>query len=117
LEGLAELVVVVARLAQGADRLVVDDAVEPGSGLGDLDPARQGLPGRDQRLLERVLGPGLGEEESLAVAQQGLPVALHQGLERALVAGAREHEEAGVGLRGEQATGKDWAHDGRGRRG
>ena len=79
-----ELGVVVARDPQLVERGVVDDPVQPRAQVAHLVAALQRAPRRDVRLLERVLGPRLGQIAPRG-AQQRAAVALDDRLERPLV--------------------------------
>jgi hypothetical protein len=100
-ERVAQLLVVVAGRAQGVERRVLHDPVQPRLQLAHVVAAAQRAPGGDERLLERVLGARLGQV-ALAVAQQRPAVALDDRLERALVARGGERDEPLVALRPQQ---------------
>ena len=91
------------RVAGEVQRRVAGDPVEP-----RLERQRQRRVGVrearvrvDERLLERVVGRG-GGEEAAAVARERRAVAVHDGGERALVAGAGQRDQARVRGGGER---------------
>ncbi len=107
-EGVGELVVVIAAPPERADASVVGDPVEPGPGVLDLGPVLQGEPGGEECLLEGILGARLGEEQAPpGVPEELLSVALDERLERPLVPEPGELDQAGVRLGGQEAQGED----------
>ena len=97
LERLAQLVVVVAHRTAGVQRGVVDDPVQPGPQLAHVVTAPQRRPGGEERLLERVLGPRLGQVAP-GVAQQRAAVPLHDRLESTLMPAGRQRDQSLVRL-------------------
>jgi hypothetical protein len=90
-----ELVEVLAGHAQLVERGVAHDPVQPRPQLADLVAAPERRPGRYEGELERVLGPGLGQDPPTR-PQQRAAVALDDRLERAVVADARQRDQPRV---------------------
>ncbi len=67
--GIGDPLAVVGGIADGVDRSVVHDAVQPRFDVAHLGPVAQGDPGLQQRLLEYVLGAGLRQRQPAAVAR------------------------------------------------
>jgi hypothetical protein len=103
--GFLELRVVIARAAQLVERGAVDDPVQPRAQVAHLVAALQRPPGREMRLLQRVLGARLGQVPARR-PQQRAPVALHDRLERPLVARAGEQHVPFVCLGAQQNAGR-----------
>ena len=96
-----ELRVVVAGDAELVERDVVDDPVQPRPQVAHVVAALQRAPRRDVRLLERVLGPRLGQIAPRR-PQQRPAIALDDRLERPLMPVPRESDQPLVGLGAQQ---------------
>ncbi len=76
-----------ARGPPGVEALVGRDAVQPGTDRGALGEAGQAAPGRQERLLQHVLGVGQRAEHPVAVHLQFAPVRVGELAECPLIAG------------------------------
>ena len=77
------------------------DAVEPRPEVPNLGPARKREPCLQERLLQDILGTGIGKTEGAAqVPQQRGAIAMHERLKRPLVPIAHEREQPLIGLTG-----------------
>ena len=98
---LGQRLVVVAGHPQRVQGRVARDPEQPRPQLAHLVAAPQAAPGRDERLLEGIFRPRLGQDPP-ARAQQRPPVALDDDLEGPVGALAGERDQPLVGLGAQQ---------------
>jgi hypothetical protein len=78
------------------------DAIEPWLQVAHRDSPSECQPGLQQRVLQDILGPRIGEAYGVpAIDEQRPAIALDQGLEGSLVSLMDQREEPLIGLGGQ----------------